>query len=91
MNKIRMIFGVMAVMLMLFPLATIAQETGASMNGTVRDVTGATVNNAIVVAINTATNARVTARTQNSGEYTLLKARTYSLSQLSANRYSAQS
>jgi len=79
MNKIRMIFGVMAVMLMLFPLATIAQETGASMNGTVRDVTGATVNNAIVVAINTATNARVTARTQNSGEYTLLKARTYSL------------
>ena len=53
------------------PLA-VAQETGASINGTVRDSTGAVVNNAEVTATDTATNARVTQQSQSGGEYTLL-------------------
>jgi hypothetical protein len=66
------IVGAAAVVLALVSPTVPAQETGASINGIVHDTTGATVNDATVVAINGATNAQITAQTQSGGEYTLL-------------------
>jgi len=75
------ILAATAIMLALSSHTATAQETGASMNGTVRDGTGGTVNNAGITAIDTATNARATAQSQSGGEYTLLNLRpgTYTL------------
>jgi hypothetical protein len=49
-----------------------AQTFTASIVGTVRDATGAVVPDAAVVAINTGTNARAEARTDEQGNYTVL-------------------
>jgi len=64
--------GAMAIMLAFTVLITMAQGTGASINGVVHDATGAIVENATVTATNTATNEQVTSTTQSGGEYTLL-------------------
>ncbi len=71
-NLRRGIQAVGVILLGFFSLASAAQDTGASINGTVRDATGATVDNATVTATNTATNATAKTQSQNGGEYTLL-------------------
>jgi hypothetical protein len=69
------IAGTAAIALMLISTTAKAQETGASISGTVHDSSGAVVNNATVTATNTATNEHVTAQTQSGGLYTLLNLR----------------
>ena len=75
------ILGAAAVGVTLFSVTGMAQVTGASINGTVRDASGAVVNKATVTATDTATNAQVAVQTQSGGEYTLLNLRpsTYTL------------
>jgi hypothetical protein len=74
----------MAIILLLVfsPLAGRTQETGASLNGTVHDSTGAAVPNAEVTATDTATNSHQTSKTLGTGEFTLLNLQpgTYRLS-----------
>jgi hypothetical protein len=74
--------GIVMIALGFFPLAANSQVTGASMNGTVRDATGATVENAEVTATNTQTNAQMVGHSNKDGEYTVLNLQpgTYALS-----------
>ncbi len=53
-------------------IAVHAQTTGASVNGTVRDSTGAVIRSAEISATEAATAAHSTAHTNAQGEYTLL-------------------
>lgn len=59
----------LAIILSLLPLATTAQQTLGSINGTVTDSTGGVLQNVTVKARNTATNLTVTAQTKNDGSF----------------------
>lgn len=62
----------LAIILSLLPLATAAQQTLGSINGTVTDSTGGVLQNVTVKARNTATNLTVTAQTKNDGSFSVV-------------------
>ena len=59
------------VLLVLAALPTYAQQTAATLVGTVRDTTGATVPNAVVRATNLATNVTREAESDQNGSYSI--------------------
>src|SRR5258706_8140103 len=61
----------LAVLLILSAGSVYSQTTFASITGTVRDSGGAVVPNAAVTATNLATNIKSTARSNESGTYTI--------------------
>ena len=66
-------FGLVAACLALlaFPGASWAQRSAASINGTVKDPTGAVVPQAAITLTNTQTNVAQTAVTNDTGEYVI--------------------
>ncbi|MBI4904424.1 MAG: TonB-dependent receptor, partial [Acidobacteria bacterium] len=75
-------FGVLFWVILLHGASLAAQQTDASISGTVTDATGAAVPNAEVAVLNAATGTRLAVRTNESGFYSLrpLAIGSYSLS-----------
>ena len=59
-------------LLMGFPTSVKAQRSTASINGTVRDPSGAVIPGAALTLINTQTSERLTATTNEAGSYVIL-------------------
>jgi hypothetical protein len=64
-------FVLLLALLLAIPFAMQAQQYSGTITGTVTDTSGAAISGATVTVTNTATNASYTAKTNNSGSYTV--------------------
>jgi hypothetical protein len=71
MRKISAVLGALISLLFLLGSATHAQETLGSINGTVKDSTGATISGASVKAPNVATNLEQSTTTKSDGSFAI--------------------